>query len=105
MNGTEAIYEPDTGNLMVGEEEYYIGENQEKFAFLIDDKILEVDVNCGIIIGVFVLEEGGNIPLITAGCKRLLNFAGIHDAAMPADSAGLLENWYPGATAVKAGRF
>ena len=48
--------------------------------------------------------EGSNIPLITAGCKRLLNFAGIHDAAMPADSAGLLENWYPGATAVKAGR-
>lgn len=50
MNGTEVIYEPDTGNLMVGEEEYYIGENQEKFAFLIDDKILEVDVNCGIIL-------------------------------------------------------
>lgn len=60
LNGIEIVYEPGTGKLMVGEEEYYIGENQEEFAFLMDDKILEVDVNCGIIIGAFVLKEKQN---------------------------------------------
>ncbi len=57
ISGIIVSYEKETGILRMGEENYEIGKEIYDFSFIIDETILEVSANCGIILGVYELTE------------------------------------------------
>ncbi len=62
--GTNVSYDSDAGLFQVGDECYEIGKNIKDFSFVMDDTILEVTANRGIIVGVFELIR--TLPYIQA---------------------------------------
>ncbi len=62
--GTKVTYDSGAGLFQIGGDSYNVGANIKDFSFVVDDTILEVTANRGIIVGVFELNR--TLPYIQA---------------------------------------
>lgn len=70
--GLKIVYNPETGLLCKEEESWFVGKNRKEFAFLIDDNIVEVWVEHGIMTGVFVAEQDAKKIKVQADTEEKL---------------------------------